>query len=296
VTNCPTHTSFSHVPIHFYFHSHNFRLLHAGEGDSQYSDHTGFMSGAIIGVHDQVNFPKQCYNAQNQWKLKWYEEDTMLSVTPDSPGTLVKVVAFADVAYANAAADKVLVQTGGNLDLYMQYNRAKGFNADTYEYKDKLVIVRDRGDGTVIEATLDKDNESVYTREEDGSSTPLRVEVCAQVYSNNANKPDYLVVGIGYTSSSLCTQQSSSVGLGGITQQQAACLPPGKDSYCSFDDECCSTSNCHNDSCSGISVSKDDTAYILDGTNDRVRGAASGDNTRGLRGLKGAKAATTTTR
>jgi hypothetical protein len=93
--------------------SHNFELFHAGEGSSEYSDHTGFMSGAIIGVHDKVNFPKQCYNAQNHWDLGWYAAEKMQTVTPTTQGTLVKVVAFADVATATASADKVLVQTGG---------------------------------------------------------------------------------------------------------------------------------------------------------------------------------------
>jgi hypothetical protein len=219
--------------------------LHAGEGESEYSDHTGFMSGAIMGVHDKTNFPKQCYNAENQWNLGWYDANTMLTVTPDTQGTRVKVVAFSDWSVATAATDKVLVRTGNDLNLYMQYNRAKGFNADTYEYQDKLVIVRDTGDGTKIEGTLDKDNVSVYTRQE-ANSKPLRIEVCSQVYSNSATKPDYLVVGIGYSTSSLCEQQS---GLGGSTPQQQvthSCLPPS--TVCTFDEDCCST-KCRKKSC-----------------------------------------------
>jgi hypothetical protein len=52
----------------------------------------------------------------------------------------------------------------------MQYNRAKEFNADTYEYQDKLVIVTEQSGGTMIEATLDMDTRSTYTRQEVAAS------------------------------------------------------------------------------------------------------------------------------
>jgi uncharacterized protein (UPF0212 family) len=259
------------------------------------------MSGAIIGVHDKVNFPKQCYNAQNHWDLGWYAAEKMETVTPTTQVTMVKVVAFADVATATASADKVLVQTGVAKDLYMQYNRAKGFNADTYEYQDKLVIVQDMGGGTMIKATLDMDNESVYTVQENGNSKALRIEICQQVYSNNSNQPDYMVVGIGYSTSTICNQEaapaavvntvnnglqqtltglSAFTGLGGFTTKGQGCIEMGQD--CSFDDECC-TNTCHNDKCGGISSVRDTSAwdkYIL-GSTGRERGAGR----RGLRGL-----------
>jgi hypothetical protein len=267
------------------------------------------MSGAIIGVHDKIDYPRQCYNAQNHWELGWYDAERMQTVTPGTAGTLVRVVAFADIAVAEATADKVLVQTGENLDLYMQYNRAKGFNAQTYEYQDKLVIVRDNGGGTKIEATLDLDNESVYTVQENANKNPLRIEVCSQFDINSATKPDYLMVSIGYSSSSLCKQllaqaankQQTSVdsvtggsvtggaltggaftGLGFFTTQQAVCIKSGQD--CSFDSECC-TNTCHNDSCGGglSSISKDFSKFIPGYNDHRQRGGR-----RGLRGLKGA--------
>jgi hypothetical protein len=303
-----THTHIPFYYLSFYYHSHNFQLFHAGEGTSEYSDHTGFMSGAIIGVHDKINFPKQCYNAQNHWDLGWYAADKMETVQPSTTGKLVKIVAFADVATATASADKVLVQTGGNLDLYMQYNRAKGFNEDTYEYKDTLVIVQDNGGGTMIRATLDKlsetDNEALYTRQESGNNNPLRIEICEQVYLNSSTKPDYMVVGIGYSSKTLCnpepvaaettttttttssdsgqTSLSALAGLFGNTAQGIdECLIIGQD--CSYDGECC-TQNCHNDSCTQASKKSKNSDYRLSLT-DRLRGAGF---VRGLRGVKGA--------
>jgi hypothetical protein len=274
------------------------------------------MSGAIIGVHDKVNFPKQCYNAQNHWALGWYKAEKMETVEPSRQGEIVKVVAFADVATATASADKVLVRTGGNLDLYMQYNRAKGFNADTYEYRDQLVIVKDVGGGTMIEATLDMDNESVYTRQESsGNSQPLRVEICSQVYKNDSNQPDYMMVGIGYSTVTLCNQVPAVAptpapspapvpapipapsppantgldqtfsgfsvfnGLGGFSTKQNVCLKMGKD--CTFNEECC-TVTCHNDKCGGASILRDTSQYII---GDKGRNRGSGLTRRGLRGL-----------
>jgi hypothetical protein len=171
------------------------------------------------------------------------------------------------------------------------------FNADTYEYQDKLVIVSDKGGGTMIEATLDMDNESLYTRQESGNSKPLRVEICSQVYSNSSNEPDYMLVSIGYSSSTLCNQQqpvattATSTATSGlqhsvlsaftdsVSPPGAKCMKKGKD--CSYDEECCSNT-CHNDKCGGESKIRDTSAYRLGEEGGRVRGT--GGN-RGLRGL-----------
>jgi hypothetical protein len=246
------------------------------------------MSGAIIGVHDKVNFPKQCYNAQNHWQLGWYSQDTMKTVEPGSTvTTVVKVVAFADHELATSTLDQILVQAGG--DLYMQYNRAKGFNADTYEYQDKLVIVSWTQAGTWIQATLDE-TDSVYTRQQDN----LRVEVCDQVYAANANRPDYLVVAIGYGTNSICIENN--VGLVFAPQQVEqvnveGCFDPGI--ACESADQCCSD-KCHNGNCSGIyPTSKDD--YIIG--DFRVRGGGRGLRhiNRGLRGSPLSSSSSSTT-
>jgi hypothetical protein len=307
VPNGNTHT-FHYISTIISTCSHNLRLLHSGEvrGDGNaYSDHTGFMSSAITGVHDTLNFPKQCYNAQNHWNLDWYKAELMQTVNPTTQPTLVKIVAFADVATAEASADRVLVRTGENLDLYMQYNRAKGFNADTYEYQDKLVIVSDNGSGTTIEADLDLANESFYSRQESGNSKPLRVEVCSQEYFTSTNTPDYLMVYIGYSTTTMCDTNeqpaaadtnekpaaattattwrpfqalsTSFTGLSGFNLKEV-CLKKGKE--CFVNEDCC-TDTCHNDKCGGASKVKDtDSDYIIGGTG-RVRGGVS----RGLRGL-----------
>jgi hypothetical protein len=152
---------------------------------------------------------------------------------------------------------------------------------------------------------LDQDNESLYTRQE-GNSKPLRIEICEQVYSNNPNKPDYLMVGIGYSSSTLCnlepdvvetTVQTTVTGFGsliglGTNPLEVDCLEMAQE--CSFNFECCSQ-NCHNYSCTVPSgrysaKSKADLGYDLSGFggffNRGARGNARGR--RGLRGLKGA--------
>jgi hypothetical protein len=83
---------------------------------------------------------------------------------PTTQGTLTsKVVALPMLPPQRRQPIRILVQT--DLETWTcthAYNRAKGFNADTCEYQDKLVIVSDKGGGTLIEATLDMDNESLY--------------------------------------------------------------------------------------------------------------------------------------
>jgi hypothetical protein len=274
---------------------HNLGLRHAGDGESQYGDHTGFMGGAIMGVHDTTNFPAMCYNAAHHWQLGWYKETFKATVDPAVP-TLVKVIAFSDQDKGVTGFDHVLVQTGQNQDLYMQYNRATGVNADVYDYRDMLVVVSDTGDdGTWIEASLSKDDQAVYERKESSGKT-LRIEVCSETQTSNPNKPDYMVVSVGY-GNTLCSQVIA--GLGSFTMYQNALLEipipvqavvddgtcRGPSATCASDGQCCS-GNCHFNTCGGAydGVPKSTGDYNLSGDGgafDRNRGGR-----KTLRGLK----------
>jgi hypothetical protein len=184
--------------------SHNFLLQHANN-DSPYEDHTGAMGSAIYGFHDQTGFPLSCYNSYNHWLLGWYSERT-ITVNPAS-SQLITIAAFVD--YHKTTSSQYVVASVDN-QLFMQYNRAKDFNRDTYEFKDSLVIVRKlAGDeGTNLVAALDYSNPTYETSFTISGSTTVQnliIEVCSSGIGSN-DRPDYMTVSIGFDRS-LCTQE-----------------------------------------------------------------------------------------
>lgn len=107
---------------------------------------------------------------------------------PEIP-QLVKIAAFVD--YQNTQSDEYIVVQMD--DLYMHYNRAVGFNKDSGEHRDSLVIVRPFADGTDLIQGLD-----VRTSlSESVGGEDVLIEVCAVDFSNDGAVA-YMHVSIGY--------------------------------------------------------------------------------------------------
>lgn len=176
------------------FHSHNFQLTHAYEGGVEYEDYTGYMGGAIISYHDQTGFPSMCYNAANHWQLGWYAERS-IELDMYTPA-LVRVAAFADYDKTTAGRDYVVVKSS---NVYMHYNRAKGINGNTTEYRDYLTLYQADTDATYLFAALSYPDKPVYERT--FSQGTWHVEICEQVFGDNYYTPDYLLVSVGFGSS-----------------------------------------------------------------------------------------------
>jgi len=177
---------------------HNFNLLHAHEGE-EYLDYTGYMGGAIISYHDRTGFPAMCFNAANHWQLGWFQ-DRAIETDLFTP-TLVRLAAFVDYDKTTQGLDNVVLRSG---NVFMHYNRAKGTNVDTYEYKDHLVIYQNTRDGSYLFAALSYPEKTLYKR-----SFPQgtwRAEICDKV-EGNLYTPDYLIISVGFGESSLCSKQ-----------------------------------------------------------------------------------------
>lgn len=182
-------------------HRHNFGLLHAHEG-SEYHDYTGYMGGAVIGYHDKIGFPAMCYNAANHWHLDWFA-DRAVAANLFRP-TLLRLAAFVDYDKTTSGEHYVLARTG---NVYMQYNRAKGINADSYEYKDHLTIYQDVSSGSYLFAALSWKGTRSYKRS--FSSGTWHAEICDSISGNGYTTPDHLVISIGF-GNSLCSAYYSS--------------------------------------------------------------------------------------
>jgi hypothetical protein len=180
---------------------HGLGLGHANEDGSDYTDYTSYMSAG----HKQTNWPAKSFNAQNHWDLGWYE-DRSVSVDPIAAPQLLKIAAFVDYDKTQQG-EYVIAEVGGSL--YMQYNRAKGFNRDTEEKADMLTIsTKMDGGGTDLVAGLDLDSNTYLVAGFQGSDQDILIEVCNVGVGNGVDQPDYMIVSVG-NGPSLCGQDYS---------------------------------------------------------------------------------------
>ena len=135
------------------------------------------------------------YNAHNHYMLQWFQ-DRVLEVEPEFP-QVVTLAPF--VEYDSAAPNEYIVVRVGNL--YMQYNRAIDYNADSGEFPDSLVVVRERDNRQGTDLLVGLDLGEDY-RENDGNER-ITVHVCNRIYGGGAFGADILTVSVGY-GSSLC--------------------------------------------------------------------------------------------
>jgi hypothetical protein len=178
---------------------HGLGLGHANEDGSDYTDYTSYMSAG----HKQTNWPAKSFNAQNHWDLGWYE-DRSVSVDPIAAPQLLKIVAFVDYDKTQPG-EHVLAEVGVD-NLYMQYNRAKGFNRDTEEKADMLTISTKMDGGTDLVAGLDLDSNTYLVAGFQGSDQDILIEVCYVGVGNDVDQPDYMIVSVG-VGPSLCGQE-----------------------------------------------------------------------------------------
>jgi hypothetical protein len=178
-------------------------LHHAFQTGLEYGDVTGYMGGAQA----TTDHPQKCYNAQNHWHLGWYAarsiEINPYTMTP----SVYSIVPFVDFNKSEPGQYVIVKLTG--LDLYMQYNRMKSFNGETGELVDRLVIVKDTGEGTDLLVALN-DEDPWWQRTFD--SRVLTIEVCSSQMAQSAQDPDVLRVSIGFGASRCPSGQAPSPG------------------------------------------------------------------------------------
>ena len=242
---------------------HNFNLWHAND-EVAYNDHTGYMSGSITGYHDQKEFPANCFNAANHWEMGWFR-NSRITVNADSPAQIVKVAPFVDYRSIPAGTEyKVLVEIS-NRRMYAHFNKAKSYNQDTHDHKDKLVIVREDGDGTELISALAK------------GQSHSGVEVCDTLVELGS-APEHMVLSIGsgsacksYFDSLTANQQQEQGGGGACRKTMAACVN---------DSDCCSN-RCSSSSNQNVRFCSEDPSKVL---LERKQTPGRGDGTNRKRG------------
>jgi hypothetical protein len=141
-----------------------------------------------------TEYPRRCYNGQNHWHLGWFADR---SISVDASTTrLYSIAAFVD--YELTTTSQYVLLHVAEIDLYLQYNRAKRFNIDSGEYQDRLTIVQTIPDGTKLLAGLNKES-PLFLLSEQGQT--LVIELCNVNNSNDGQLPDLLTVSVGFDES-----------------------------------------------------------------------------------------------
>jgi hypothetical protein len=161
---------------------HTIGLPHTNEGSDKYGDSTGYMAAS----YRNTNWPSRCYNGVNSNSLGWYDSKTLRLSGSESP-TLVHLGGI--VEYGNATTVLVDIKSS----LFLMYNRAKGFNADTGELGDSVTVTETVNGGSDLLAGLRPGETYTYGN--------VVIEACKRVYDGN---PDIMIVSVG-KGSSLCS-------------------------------------------------------------------------------------------
>jgi hypothetical protein len=271
---------------------HNFKLLHANER-GEYQDHTGYMSGAVLGYHDAQHFPEMCFNGANHWALGWYSDKTQsVSLNNLQQPTLLSIAPFVD--YQRVPGGYPVVVQIPEMNYYLQYNRAKSFNADTYEYADHVTITLQQNSATeLVEAISPSDTPKF---EANYGSQKVTIQICSAV-AGSGNTPEHMLVSVGLNGASACN--SGGGGGGGVgapdiftpNQDNEVCgLQSG--AKCTSDGQCCSKrcrtswdpayNICSHDTTNPFAIDRQDVLDALNlGGSDRSR--TRGGNVRSLR-------------
>jgi hypothetical protein len=173
---------------------HVYGLKHARQGSEEYGDET-----SIMGITSDAQY--RCFNGYNFWKLGWFNHDYATEVTaPVTNGLSIKVdlATFVDVSKLiserTVEHPVVLVKI---YDLYLVYNRRKGFNNETGEYPNMVTVVRalDTEESNLLAGLNETNGNNIY-RYVNNNSEHVTIQICERI-KGNATSADRFVVAIG---------------------------------------------------------------------------------------------------
>jgi Gametolysin peptidase M11 len=177
---------------------HNLNFHHSGIGTLEYGDMSDYMGGLEVAKQlkkkskfgflkeekasksspiDGAGYPRKAFNGHKQWYSGWFQ-DRAVEVYPLLYNGIIqnRIVSF--VEYSNPHMhheDLVQLKCG---TLFIQYNRAKGYNVDSSE-PDRVTISEGFVDGGLSKrvASLGSGEKYLYPNF-DGSGKELVIQVC----------------------------------------------------------------------------------------------------------------------
>lgn len=170
-------------------------LVHSNENGIAYGDSTDYMASG----QKASDWPRKCFNGLKNWQLGWYQSRQLILDSSFEQGHIVKLATFVD--FDRVALDEPVVVNIAD-ELYLQYNLAKGFNADTEEKANDITITGPGETGSEGLAGLNvKGMYKVSNFQNTGHE--LFIEVCKR--DKGVLGADMMIVSVAYDIS-LCTQ------------------------------------------------------------------------------------------
>lgn len=147
-----------------------------------------------------------CFNGAKSWVLGWYD-DRKIVVNPKRNGAWSgRLATFVDYS-STAETDHVLINVD---DVYLQYNRQKGFNRGTKEKADQVTVTQTAGLGKESFSLAGLGHSDSYTyKDYDGGKRNLVIQVCA-VHTDQVPNYVYLTIFIEDSQEAQCTEFSTS--------------------------------------------------------------------------------------
>jgi len=172
---------------------HNLGFKHSNQIGS-YGDRTGYMGYSYAAA----GWPSMCFNAVKNWQTGWFM-DRAIDLDVTQGGWTGKIATFVD--YHLVKDDEyVIVKVG---DLFLQYNRAKGMNAQTFDKANQVVIVESSTETSEVIGGLDGEIfASTYFQRQNftGTGETLFIAICSHQFGDNRTQADYFRVFIGLDS------------------------------------------------------------------------------------------------
>jgi hypothetical protein len=196
---------FAQVGVLLHQTAHNKGLGHAWEGDDQFGDSTGAMGRGEPGVE------RVCFNGLQTNNLGWMSDRTVAVDAQAEEGQRVELISYVD--YAAAVDDQAVILIVG--PYFLTYNLKKGFNSETMEKENQVLIVQRESRvpdsvATNLVGSLDANKNLYFVREAFFSSgESLVIEVC-EIQSGVPSFTDSITVAVG-TSPTPCTAMPSAM-------------------------------------------------------------------------------------
>ena len=160
---------------------HGLGFYHSSKGTNEYGDNSCHLGGSPGGL--------LAFNGHKHWLSGWYEERAVS--VDQQQDTYLRLVSFVDYQHpALLNGDAVVVRVGESL--FLQYNRAKGFNAEVGE-PDTVTITHAEGPNRFSYALAALHAGQSYNAA-DLNGTFWTIEVCALL--NVPTTLDYAIVNI----------------------------------------------------------------------------------------------------
>ena len=193
---------------------HQIGLLHSNENFIKYDDKTGYMARG----YRNSDWPLRCFNGQNNDHLGWYDQRKS-SFQPINTGpALIDLAAFVDYSKPGSQSSPVLIDLADKL--YLQYNRAKTFNADTGEMPDQITVVTEpQQGGSQLVAGLSAGQVFSYNNF-DNSGRSVYIKACER-RDGNGGTADIMRVSIGMDSVAPCSGPINNPGGGSQAGSQS---------------------------------------------------------------------------